>query len=166
MGTGKTSVGKIVAKKLKLKFIDADSLIERITGMKISDIFDKLGENRFRDLETELVKNISNKKGVVISTGGGVVIREENLVNLKKNGIIFCLKASEETIYKRVKDNKDRPLLQVENPIERIRNLIKQRTSLYEKADFVIDTDGLSQEDVADKIIKEYERLEGGKNQS
>lgn len=164
MGTGKSSVGKIVAKRLNLKFLDIDSIIEKTTGMKISEIFARFGERRFRDLESEVVKLVSSKEGAVISTGGGVVVREKNIETLKRTGVVFWLKASEETIYERVKDCKDRPLLQVENPLQKIRELLKKRTPLYEKADFMIDTDGALPEEVAEKIINQYERVKGGKN--
>lgn len=164
MGSGKTSVGKIVAKKLNLKFLDIDSIIERAVGMKISEIFARFGERRFRDLESAVVKIVSLKESAVISTGGGVVLRKGNIEVLKKTGVLFWLKASEETIYERIKDCKDRPLLQVENPLHRIRELMKKRAPLYEKADFAIDTDGALPDEIADKIINQYKRLKGGKN--
>lgn len=164
MGTGKTSVGKIVASKLAFKFVDMDELIEKTTGMKISEIFEKFGEPRFRDLESEIVKLLTKKRGQVISTGGGVVLREENIFNFKKSGVIFCLKASEKTIFERLRNCKNRPLLQVENLKERITELLKQRTPFYEKADLMIDTEGLTPQEVADKIIREYKRLYDGKN--
>lgn len=166
MGSGKTSVGKILAKKLNLKFFDTDSIIERATGMKISEIFARFGERRFRDLESELVELLSKKKGAVISTGGGVVVRQRNIENLRKSGVIFWLKASEETIYQRIRGCKDRPLLQVENPVQRIRELLNKRASLYERADYTVETDGFTPEEVADRIIKHYERLKSGENQS
>lgn len=163
MGTGKSTVGKIIAEKLKFSFIDMDEHIEKTTGMKISEIFSKFGESRFRDIETEMVKLIIKKRGVVISTGGGVVLRDENISNLKKSGIVFCLTASENTILERVKQCKDRPLLQVNNPQEKIRELLRKRKPFYEKADFIVDTEELSAEEVAEKIIKKYERLVDGK---
>jgi len=163
MGTGKTSVGKALAKKLGLKFIDVDEVIEKTTGMKISEIFSRFGESRFRDIETEVIKLITQKNGQVIATGGGVVLREENIKRLKEKGVIFCLKASENVIFERVKQCKDRPLLQVENLEERIRELLHSRMPLYEKADFSVDTSGLTPEEVAEKIIEEYKRLNNGK---
>ncbi len=164
MGSGKTTVGKAVAKKLGMSFVDLDDVIEQAVGMKISEIFKNFGEERFRDIETEVVKIVSKKKGIVIATGGGVVLRQENIENLKKAGIIFWLTASEETIYERVKSCKDRPLLQVENPKERIKQLMQKRKPLYEKADVIINTEGLIPEKVAEKIISEYERLIDGKD--
>lgn len=163
MGTGKSTVGKIVSKKLKMKFKDIDELIEKATAMKISEIFKKFGEQRFRDMETEMVKLVTKKDAQVISTGGGAILREENFHRLKENGVVFCLTASEKTIFERLKNNKERPLLQVENPQEKIKELMEQRTPFYEKADFIIHTDSLSVEEVADKIIKEYERIVNGK---
>lgn len=166
MGTGKTSVGQILAKKLNFIFVDIDELIEKILGMKISEIFTRFGEPRFRDFETEIIKLITKKKRQVIATGGGAVLREENMAQLKASGVVFCLTAPENVIFKRVRQCKNRPLLQVDNPEQRIRALIKKRMPFYEKADFSINTDGLTPEEVADKIIKEYERLIDGKAQS
>ncbi|MCX7724034.1 MAG: shikimate kinase [Thermodesulfovibrio sp.] len=164
MGTGKTSVGKIISKKLKFDFVDMDELIEKTTGMKISEIFERFGEPRFRDIESEIVRLVTVKNKQVISTGGGVVLREENIINLKNSGVIFCLRASEKTIFERLKHCKNRPLLKVENPNDRIKELLEQRKPFYEKADFIIDTEGLTLEEVADKIIKTYKRLINGEN--
>lgn len=164
MGTGKTTVGKIISNKLNFIFLDIDELIEKTTGMKISEIFKKFGEKRFRDIETEMVKVVTKKRGQVISTGGGVVLREENLHHLKKSGIIFCLTASPNTIFERTKGCKDRPLLQVNNPQDKIKELMNERRPFYEKADIIIDTEGLSASEVAERVIKEYERLTNGKN--
>ncbi|MDI1471713.1 MAG: shikimate kinase [Thermodesulfovibrio sp.] len=163
MGTGKSSVGKILAKKLGLKFVDVDEIIEKTTGMKISEIFAKFGEPRFRDIETEVIKLITQNNGQVISTGGGVILREENFNRLKNKGVIFWLKASEDVIFERVKNCKNRPLLQTENPKERIKELLTKRTPFYEKADFYINTEELTPEEVAEKIIEKYKRLKNGK---
>lgn len=163
MGTGKSSVGKVLAEKLGVKFVDVDEVIEKTTGMKISEIFSKFGESRFRDIETEIIKLITKKKGQVIATGGGVVLRDENMKQLKESGVIFCLKASENVIFERVKGTQNRPLLQVENPKQTIRELLQKRMPLYEKANFCINTEGLTPEEVADKIIEEYKRLNNGK---
>ncbi|MCX7724573.1 MAG: shikimate kinase [Thermodesulfovibrio sp.] len=164
MGTGKSTVGKIISKKLNFTYTDIDELIERAMGMKISEIFEKFGEERFRDIETEMVKIVTKKDGQVISTGGGVVLREENILNLKNSGILFCLKANPEKIFERIKNCKNRPLLMVENPKDRIKELMDKRKPFYEKADFIIDTDDLSAEEVAEKIIKNYERIVNGKD--
>jgi len=164
MGTGKTTVGKILAKKLGMNFVDVDELIEKTAGLKISAVFAKLGEAYFRDIETEIIKSITKDSSQVIATGGGAVLRDENLNALKSNGVVFCLTASEELIFDRIKDNNERPLLQVENPKEKIRELLAKRMPRYMMADFIINTDGLTQEEVSEKIIKEYERIVNGKN--
>ncbi|MEN2994504.1 MAG: shikimate kinase [Thermodesulfovibrio sp.] len=164
MGTGKSTVGKIISKKLNFTYTDIDELIEKTMGMKISEIFEKFGEERFRDIETEMVKIVTKKHNQVISTGGGVVLREENILNLKNSGLLFCLKANAEKIFERIKNCKNRPLLMVENPKDKIKELMDKRKPLYEKADFIIDTDDLSAEEVAEKIIKYYESIVNAKD--
>ncbi len=154
MGTGKTTVGKILSKKLCMKFIDIDELIEKTLGMKISQIFNKFGESLFRDIESEIIKIVTKSKGQVISAGGGAILREENFTNFKKAGKIFCLVASEETIFERLKNCKDRPLLMVENPLEKIKELMKERMPFYEKADYRVITDNKSPHEVAKEIIE------------
>lgn len=154
MGTGKTEVGRLLARKLGYKFIDADSVIEEDQKMPITEIFKRFGEPYFRDIESKVIKRLSEMEGVVISTGGGAVLRQENMDNLRKNGIIICLMASPETIYERTKKDTSRPLLQVENPLQRIKELLDFRRPYYEKADIMIDTDGKTPEEVAREILK------------
>jgi shikimate kinase len=96
----------------------------------------------------------------VISTGGGAVLRQENMDNLRKKGVIICLTASPETILKRTDSNNDRPLLQVENPLQKIKDLLQIRTPYYEKADIIIDTEGKSPVEVAEEIIRKFKDLE------
>lgn len=163
MGTGKTRVGKYLSKKLNYEFIDTDELIERKAGMKIKNIFKKYGEKYFRDLESEVAKEVSLLKNKVISTGGGIVLREENVKNLKKNGIIVLLKAKPEKILERVGKTTKRPLLLgVENSILHIKRLLKYRKPFYENAmDIQIDTTDLTVKEVAEKIL---EKIENSKN--
>ncbi len=156
MGTGKTAVGKKLARVLKREFIDTDKIIEDRAGKTISKIFADDGEANFRDLEAEVIKDISERNGSVIITGGGAVLRDENINNLKKNGIIFCLKAMPEVIYNRVKNDTKRPLLQVENPLEKIKEMLEQRKKYYEKADCIVDTSEMTVEDVVKEIIKKF----------
>lgn len=164
MGTGKTSVGHILAKKLGFTFIDVDEIIEKSIGMKISEIFTKFGESYFRDIETEVIELISKKTNQVIATGGGAVLKDRNIEVLKSNGVLFCLTAPENVIFERVKHSKNRPLLQVKDPEEKIRELLYKRMPRYKLADFSINTEGLTPEEVAEKIIKEYERITDGKD--
>jgi len=153
MGTGKTAVGRALADRLKRRFIEIDTLIEKIEGTSIREIFEKKGEIYFRKLEKDVIKNVSSEKDVVISAGGGAVIDEENLKNLRINGVIICLEATPETIFKRVKGDNSRPLLNVQNPLERIRELLEKRRTYYEKADYFVDTDTLTVDEVVNKIL-------------
>ncbi len=154
MGTGKTEVGKILAKRLKLKFADVDNLIEKEMGMSINDIFFNYGEEYFRKLEKDMVSRISNEKGLVIATGGGVVLNDENIENLRRSGILITLSASVKDIYSRVSGKEDRPLLNVPYPEKTIKEMLKLRKPRYELADITIDTSGRPLEDVADEILK------------
>lgn len=153
MGTGKSEIGRILSKKLGLKLIDVDSEIEARQKMTITEIFKQCGEQGFRDIESEVIKTIADKENAVISTGGGAVLRQENIDHLRKKGIIICLMASPETILQRTGRNKDRPLLQVENPLQKIKELIEFRKPYYEKADLMIDTEGKNPREIADEIM-------------
>jgi shikimate kinase len=154
MGTGKTSVAGILAKKLGREFIEVDELIEKKEGMPVRDIFEKKGELYFRDVEKKVIKEASEKQGVVISAGGGAIIDEENFGNLKKNSVIVCLKASPEVILERTKGNTCRPLLNVPDPKSEIIKLLKKREQYYNKADHLIDTDRMNPEEAAEAIRK------------
>lgn len=154
MGTGKTETGKTLAKKLKLKFVDMDTIIEKEMGMSINDIFFNFGENYFRELEKDVVRRISREKGLVIATGGGVVLADENIENLRQNGILITLSAAVKDIYHRLSDKKDRPLLDVPYPEKTIKEMLKLRKPRYELADFTIGTSGCSIEEVVEEILK------------
>jgi shikimate kinase len=152
MGTGKTSVGVRLAEMLKMQFVDTDDLIEKESGMSISDMFSQKGEDYFRDRESSIIEKVSKLGGQVIATGGGAVKREENVNNLRANGIIFCLHASPEVILQRTSSYSHRPLLQVDDPISKIQEMLKEREPFYDKADYRIDTSQLTLEQVVDKI--------------
>jgi len=154
MGTGKSVVGRLLAKKFDRDFVELDELIEKKEGMPIADIFEKKGEPYFRKVEKEVVKEARQLKNVVISVGGGAIVDEENFKNLKSCGTIICLKASADVILKRTKDMKTRPLLNVADPKKRVEDLLSKRQPYYNKADFTIDTDSLTVERVAEEIIK------------
>lgn len=153
MGTGKSAVGKLLAEKLNRDFIELDNLIEAKEKMPIKDIFEKKGESYFRKIEKQIVKESVLSKNAVISAGGGAVIDEDNFKNLKKSGIVICLKASPDTILKRTKDLKTRPLLNVPDPKKQIEDLLKKREIYYNKADFNISTDDLNIEQVVERIL-------------
>lgn len=153
MGTGKTVVGRRVAEKLGREFLELDEIIEKKEGISIREIFEKKGEPYFRKLERDAVKETVQKKGVIISAGGGAVIDEENFKNLKKDGIIICLEASPDVILERTKALTTRPLLNAPDPKKKIEELLKKRAPYYKKADFCINTDNLTVVQVVDKIM-------------
>ncbi|NIS08251.1 MAG: shikimate kinase [Candidatus Dadabacteria bacterium] len=155
MGAGKTTVGKMLAPKINFGFVDMDSEIELISDLTISEIFKIHGERYFRDLETGVLKDISQKSDQVVSTGGGIVIKEENWEIMKSSGKTIYLKASIETLFNRVKHKTTRPLLDVEDPFETAKELLESREPLYEKSDLIIDREGLEPDEVAEAIIKE-----------
>lgn len=154
MGTGKTAVGRELSRLLNMKLIDIDTEIEKSENMTISEIFRRFGEAMFREIETEMVKKVSQNTNAVISTGGGVVLRKENLDIFRKNGIIVCLTATPETILERTKTSNERPLLQIEDPIRRIRELLNFRKPYYDKADIMIDTEGKNPLQIAEEIVE------------
>jgi shikimate kinase len=154
MGTGKTAVGKELSRLLNMRLVDVDSEIEQNSKMKITDIFNNFGEPYFRDAEAEMIRKVARTKNTVISTGGGAVLREENMQVLRETGVIFCLYADPETIISRTKSSKDRPLLNVEDPLAKIKELLRTRMPFYEKAGIVIDTNGKTPLEVAEEIVE------------
>jgi len=156
MGTGKTSVGRALAAKSNKEFIRTDDLIVEVAGKSIPEIFEQNGESRFRELEIDVVRKVSDRKGVVIDCGGGVVLNRINIDNLKRNSRIILLTASPQVILERTsKDGEKRPLLNTPDRLERIRQLLSFREPLYKKsADFEIDTSNLNVDQVVDKILE------------
>ena len=154
MGVGKSSVGIRVAEKTGRMWYDTDVVITDRHG-RISDIFEFYGEAHFRALETEIVRELSARDGLVISTGGGLVLKPENNELLKKNGKIFFLRATFETLLKRVRADETRPLLKnTGKTAETLGKLLKERTPVYEHvADYIIDTDGRTVQEIADEIV-------------
>lgn len=145
-------MGKILARKLGREFVEMDERIETSQERKISDIFKDQGEARFRQLESELLVELSKKEDLVVSCGGGLICSSHNLEILKK-GLTFCLESSSEAIYKRTKAHGHRPLLNVEKPLEAIEELLKKRAPFYSQADHAIKSEEETPEQVADKII-------------
>ena len=161
MGTGKTTIAKRLADRLNMRYVSTDELIEKREGMSIPEIFSKKGESYFRKVEKGVVKEVSDFNKAVIDAGGGVVIDPENVKNLKKNGVMVCLWTDPQTVLERTKHNTYRPLLNVEDQLERIRELMEQRRQFYERADFHINTQKMSIEEV----ICEIERIVNERNQ-
>lgn len=155
MGTGKSTVARMLQKLYQFQVVEMDETIVRNQGMPISQIFQEYGETYFRDLETELLKNIQHTEGMVISCGGGVVLRKENVENMKKNGTIVLLTATPETVLKRVKYDEKRPMLRGKKNVDAISDLMEQRKVHYQNAaDIVIATDGKSSKAIASEICK------------
>lgn len=156
MGTGKSVVGKLIARRLKMQYLDIDEEIEKEENMTISQVFSQFGEEYFRSKESEVVSKISEKESLVISAGGGVVLKPGNLENLAKKGILFCLDASPEVIFERTHHYTHRPLLQTSEPLKAIQELLKQREKNYAQIENHIDTSYLSPEEVAKRVIVIY----------
>ena len=154
MGAGKTAVGKALARRLKMKFVDMDDLIEEREGMKIPDIFASKGEPYFRGVEKEVARGLCAQSGLVIAAGGGVVIDEENVKNLKSSGVMVCLTATADKILGRTRAHTHRPLLNVSDPKEKISELLAKRAEYYARADYRIDTSELSIDEVVRKITE------------
>lgn len=157
MGTGKSTIGKRLCALTGAQFIDTDALIEEKTGMKIPDIFAKYGEEHFRNLESEVIKSLAGMKGAIISTGGGAVIRRENIDTLRdKGGVIFCLKADIERVYRNIGGNTEsRPLLSGKT-MEEAKALLDSRKAFYANCDWEIDVTDMEKERSADKILEIY----------
>ena len=153
MGTGKTVVGKDLAKRLNKEFVEMDTVIAETEGREIVDIFDRKGEAYFRKLEKELLKELCLKTDLVISCGGGLICDEENLKQLKKTGIVFALTASPLTIYQRTKEQAHRPILNVDDPQAKIRELLDERDPYYKQAHHLIDTENILPGEITGKII-------------
>lgn len=153
MGTGKTAVGKRLAQRLNRQYVDIDQLIEQQEKKKISDIFDEDGEPYFRKVEKGVTQRVSELENVVIAAGGGVVLDDQNISNLKRKGVLICLSARPEIILERTKKYNHRPLLNVADPTQEIAALLNKRAPDYAKADHQIDTSHLSIEEVVERVI-------------
>jgi shikimate kinase len=155
MGTGKTSVARALSDKCGYNFIDLDEAIVNIADMTIPEIFSKLGESEFRKLEKTVLLDVSAKKHMAVSCGGGIMLSAENIAVMKSSGIMIRLNASATTLYKRLDGCRNRPLLMSgASPQENINRLIAEREIYYSKADYTIITDDLSIDEVACEVIK------------
>jgi shikimate kinase len=153
MGSGKTTVGKLLAHRLQFTFVDTDDVIEDRAGMPISDIFATQGEFVFRQMEAEVSQDLARQDELVVSTGGGLMLNQENAKVLGENGRIFCLIASPDDILQRVlKDGATRPLLADENPRARIEAILRERADVYAQFE-QISTSGKTPQQVANEIM-------------
>ncbi len=154
MGAGKTETGKCLAKKLGLIFVDLDSEIEQEARMTVSGIFGTHGEPFFRDLEKGVLKRIVNRNSQVIATGGGIVLDPANRLLMKESGTVVYLRASVRVLFERLKEKKDRPLLNRPDPEEALARIFQDRRSLYESChDGAVDTEGKTPREVAEALI-------------
>lgn len=160
MGTGKSTIGRRLADRLKMKFVDTDHDIEEVTEMSINKLFKKHGEVRFRSEETAAVRRAVRGDCRVIATGGGVVLNPQNVEMLKENGMLVCLTSDKEAIYERVHRKKNRPLLEG-NVREAIEKLLKEREPYYQVAELYIDTSKVSIEEAVEEIIRAYKQKTG-----
>jgi 3-dehydroquinate synthase len=155
MGTGKTSVGKELCRKLGYRFVDSDTMIEEREGIPISLIFKKKGEDYFRKVEMEVIEKISRMENIVVATGGGVIKNKKNVERLGRRGSIIWLKADPKIILKRVMlEGGKRPLLEVEEPLQEINRLLTERLPLYAQADATVDTNYITPEEAAQEIVE------------
>ena len=152
MGVGKTSVGTRLARDLGYRFVDTDELIEEDQKITITDIFSSFGEPYFRDVETRIIRQVLEGEDQVVSTGGGAVIREENRRAFRERGLTICLTARPEVVFERIRHEIHRPLLQVPDPLARVRELLAGREQFYHQADFVIDTSDMTVDGVIGEI--------------
>ena len=158
MGVGKTTIGSHLARKLKYDFVDSDTEIEKRTGASISLIFDIEGEEGFRKREAQMIGDLTQRRHIVLSTGGGSVLDETSRQNIRSRGFVVYLKASVDILYERLKKSRNRPLMETEDKQKVIEDLMTEREPLYlAVADVTIATDGRSAQDVAREIFKQHE---------
>lgn len=161
MGTGKSEIGRAVAQRLGLRFLDTDAIVEERDGRPIHRIFAESGEGYFRDLESAAVAEAAAHNGAVIATGGGVLGRPENVRALKQTGVLVCLTARPDVILRRVGgQDVERPLLRGCDPLGRIQQLLKARANDYARADVQIDTSDLSLEQAVEAVLCAWRALE------
>jgi shikimate kinase len=156
MGTGKSSVGRLVADLLHFTYLDTDRVVEARASKSIAEIFQQEGEPAFRAYEQRIVQELTHRRKTVISTGGGLPIQEENLASLKTHALVVGLWASPETIFERVRGHDHRPLLNEADPLAKIRSLLAIREPYYRQADVLVNTEWRSVRDVAVQVIHQF----------
>lgn len=158
MGTGKSTIGRQLAQELDYRFIDSDQAIEAEAGLSIPDIFQTQGEAKFRAMEKAFVESGHDAEACVVSCGGGLVFQPGLKEMLQAKGVVISLFASPETIYERTRSNKNRPLLNVDNPKAEIERLLAERMPVYKEAGIGVLTDGRCVNDIVAHIVRIYQR--------
>jgi len=156
MGTGKSSVGRLVADQLRFTFLDTDDVIVARAGKTITDIFAQEGEAIFRERESHLVEELTHRTRTVISTGGGLPVNPANLASLKSHALVICLWASPEIIWEHVRGQSHRPLLTESDPLGKVRSLLAAREPFYRQADVLVNTEMRSLREVAQQVIHQF----------
>lgn len=156
MGTGKSATGRLVALRLERSLVDMDSLIEERTHRTIMDIFAREGEAHFRQIERDLVRELSQRRNLIITAGGGVVLDSENIRDFSRTGVVICLRSSPAAILERVRAESHRPLLQGGDKARKILELLEARQPLYDAIPHQVDTTHLSPETAASRVIELY----------
>ncbi|PYL44691.1 MAG: shikimate kinase [Verrucomicrobia bacterium] len=160
MGAGKSSVGRCLQLRTKLALVDIDDIVASHFGTSIPEIFSKYGEQVFREIETQALREMAPAKQTIIATGGGIVVRKENMHLLKQLGIVVWLDCNEETLFERAWRSGNRPLLRAENPREAFARMLQARLPLYAKiAQIRVDTSMLTDEEVAVAIVSKLRKL-------
>ena len=162
MGTGKSSVGQMLAAALHFTFLDTDHAIETRAGKTIADIFAQDGEPAFREWERSLVQELTQRKKTIISTGGGLAADDANLASLKTHALVVCLWASPEKIWERVRNQTHRPLLNGPEPLVKIRSLLEARAPFYRQADVLMNTELRSVREVAHQVLHQFQTMHAG----
>ncbi len=156
MGTGKTTVGRLAAAQLRYEFVDTDDLIERRTGRRVAEIFERDGEEAFREMERALVSEMGGWRRRVIATGGGLGANEANLASLKQHSLTVCLWGLPDIIWQRVRHQAHRPLLHDPDPETKIRALLEKRAPIYRQADVLINTAFRSLREVTAQVLHQF----------
>jgi shikimate kinase len=160
MGVGKSSVGRCLRRRTGLNFLDTDEIIASSFGMSIPKIFDEHGEKKFREAETEVLRRMQTEEQTIIVTGGGIVLRKENVEMLRSQGVIVWLDGDDQTLFARASRKKNRPLLHTRNPRKAFSQILGARRSVYANiADIRIDTAVLTDEEVAVAILAKLRRM-------
>lgn len=162
MGTGKSSVGRLVADLLRFTFLDTDDVIAARAGKAIREIFEQQGEPVFRDWEGKIVEELTRRSKTIIATGGGLPASEANLASLKTHSMVVCLWASPDKIWERVRGQTHRPMLNEADPLAKIRQLLAEREPYYRRADVLVNTELRSLREVAAQVVHQFRMAQGG----